>query len=76
MRWGRCPVDAIIEDENYDKKSLLERAKYVGCGVCVIGCPTGAIKLEPVSAEEWFHASLQYGGMGRARRLEYLAAQK
>jgi electron transport complex protein RnfB len=50
---GRCPVDAIANDEN--SKSKVERAKCIGCGVCVIGCATQAIEMVPVSAEEWFH---------------------
>ena len=36
-------------------KSKVERAKCIGCGVCVIGCETSAIEMLPVSAEEWFH---------------------
>jgi len=35
--------------------SVVDRAKCIGCGVCVIGCPTKAIELVPVSEEEWFH---------------------
>jgi hypothetical protein len=31
-----------------------ERFLVMGC-VCVIGCPSDALELEPVSAEEWFH---------------------
>jgi Pyruvate/2-oxoacid:ferredoxin oxidoreductase delta subunit len=50
---GRCPVDAIADDE--DGKSNVERAKCIGCGVCVIGCVSVAIEMLPVSEEEWFH---------------------
>jgi hypothetical protein len=41
----------------------------------VIGCPTDAIKLVPVSAEEWFHvpASMEEW---EEMRLKYLAAEK
>ena len=45
--------------------------KCIGCGVCVIGCPTDAIELEPVSAEEWFYTPIQHGGMGRDAPAEY-----
>jgi electron transport complex protein RnfB len=70
---GRCPVDAIAEDE--DGKSKVERAKCIGCGVCVIGCPTDAIVMVPVSAEEWFHVPSSMEEW-EERRLEYLASQK
>ncbi len=41
----------------------------------MIGCPTDAIKLVPVSAEEWFHvpASMEEW---EEMRLKYLAAGK
>jgi len=32
---------------------MMERAKCIGCGVCVIGCPTDAIELAPFSAVEF-----------------------
>jgi Fe-S-cluster-containing hydrogenase component 2 len=58
----RCPVDAISErekDPSADKKkrgkSYVTRDECIGCGVCVIKCPTKAIEMVPVSAEEWFH---------------------
>ena len=39
----RCPVDAIIEeDENY----RVSATRCIGCGVCVITCPSEAIELE------------------------------
>jgi H+/Na+-translocating ferredoxin:NAD+ oxidoreductase subunit B len=38
----RCPVDAIIEDdENY----RVSPDRCIGCGVCVITCPSEAIEL-------------------------------
>ena len=36
-------------------KSLVDRDKCIGCGVCVISCHSDAIRMEPVSEEEWFH---------------------
>ena len=49
--------------------------KCIGCGVCVIGCPTDAIVMEPVSEEEWFHVPYSMAEW-EERRLKYLAAQK
>ncbi len=57
-----------------DGKSKVERAKCIGCGVCVIGCPTDAIELEPVSEEEWFHVPSSMAEW-EERRLKFLAAQ-
>jgi ferredoxin len=56
-------------------KSEVERAKCIGCGVCVIKCPTDAIKLEPVSAEEWFHTPASMAEW-EERRLAFLASEK
>jgi ferredoxin len=36
-------------------KSAVDRDKCIGCGVCVISCPTDAIRMDPVSEEERFH---------------------
>ncbi len=60
---------------SHTDKSLVERATCIGCGVCVIGCPTDAIALEPVSAEEWFHVPSSMADW-EERRLAYLAAEK
>jgi len=46
-------VTAIAEDVK--GKSAVERAKCIGCGVCVIGCLDEAIELVPVSKDEWFY---------------------
>ncbi len=64
-----------LRDVAMDDKSLVERDKCIGCGVCVIGCPTDAIALEPVSAEEWFHVPSSMAEW-EERRLAYLAAEK
>jgi ferredoxin len=32
---------------------MMERAKCIGCGVSVKGCPTDAIELAPISAVEF-----------------------
>jgi Pyruvate/2-oxoacid:ferredoxin oxidoreductase delta subunit len=37
----RCPVEAIEETDGGDYRVLSERC--IGCGVCVVTCPTGAM---------------------------------
>ena len=66
-------MDAIADDEN--GKSKVERAKCIGCGVCVIGCASDAIEMEPVSAEEWFHVPASMAEW-EEMRLQNLAAEK
>ena len=56
-------------------KSVVDRDKCIGCGVCVIGCPTDAIVMEPVSEEEWFHVPSSMAEW-EEMRLEYLASEK
>jgi Na+-translocating ferredoxin:NAD+ oxidoreductase subunit B len=58
-----------------DDKPVYHREKCVGCGACVMGCKFGALHLEPVSEEEWFHVPSSFTEW-EERRLEYLAAQK
>ena len=70
----RCPVDAIADDES-GMKSKVERAKCIGCGVCVIGCASDAIEMVPVSAEEWFHVPTSMAEW-EEMRLRNLAAEK
>jgi hypothetical protein len=40
-----------------------------------MGCPSGALHLEPVSEEEWFHIPSSFQDW-EERRLEFLAAQE
>ena len=54
---------------------MVDRAKCIGCGVCVIGCPTDAIEMEPVSEEEWFHVPSSMAEW-EEMRLQNLAAEK
>jgi len=54
---------------------VVERAKCIGCGVCVIKCPTNAIELVPVSADEWFHVPSSWWEW-EERRIKYLAEKK
>ena len=72
----RCPTYAHTEsDARSDGKPVYDRAKCIGCGVCVIGCPSGALELEPVSAEEWFHTPSSMKEW-EEMRLRNLAAEK
>jgi ferredoxin len=56
-------------------KSVVDRDKCIGCGVCVIGCPEDAIVMEPVSEAEWFHVPSSMAEW-EEMRLANLAAQK
>ena len=72
----RCQFFAHTFDEATDDKPVYHREKCVGCGSCVMGCPEfGALHLEPVSEEEWFHVPSSFTEW-EERRLEFLAAQK
>ena len=52
----RCQVFAhTFDSDRSDGKPVYHRDKCVGCGACGMGCPSGALHLEPVSEEEWFH---------------------
>ena len=39
----------------------------IGCGACGLGCPNGALHLEPVSKEEWFQVPSSFFGWEEAR---------
>jgi electron transport complex protein RnfB len=41
----RCPVEAIEETDGGDYRVLGDRC--IGCGVCVITCPSGAMSITP-----------------------------
>ncbi len=51
----RCQFYAHTLDKTKPGRPLYNREKCVGCGSCGMGCPAGALHLEPVSKEEWFH---------------------
>ena len=46
-----CPTQAI---RVRNRKARLLRDRCIGCGLCVVTCPSGALELVPVSKEEWF----------------------
>jgi ferredoxin len=71
----RCQFYAHTPDGSTDGKPVYHREKCVGCGSCGMGCPSGALHLEPVSEEEWFHVPSSFVEW-EERRLEYLASQK
>ena len=64
-----------LTSDRSDGKPVYDRAKCVGCGSCGQGCPSGALHLEPVSEEEWFHVPSSFVEWEEAR-LENLAAEK
>jgi ferredoxin len=41
----RCPVEAIEETDSGDYEVLSDRC--IGCGVCVVTCPSGAMSIKP-----------------------------
>jgi len=71
----RCQFFAHTFNKAKNGKPVYDRAKCVGCGSCVMGCPAGALHLEPVSEKEWFHTPANFNEW-EERRLEYLASQK
>jgi len=58
-----------------DDKPVYHREKCVGCGACVMGCKFGALHLEPVSEEEWFHVPSSFIGWEEAR-IKNMAVEK
>ena len=58
----RCQVNAHRWDVSEDgvRSSVYNRDDCVGCGACGLGCPSGALHLEPVSEEEWFHVASSF----------------
>ena len=61
--------------EATDAMPVYHPEKCVGCGSCGQGCPTGALYLEPVSEDEWFHVPSSFSEW-EERRLEGLEAKK
>jgi Na+-translocating ferredoxin:NAD+ oxidoreductase subunit B len=67
----RCQVQAISEGENY---SVVDRARCIGCGLCVTGCLNDAARLErkaeaeivlpPVDFAAWEQERLHNRGLG------------
>jgi len=71
----RCQVFAHTFKETPDgKKTVYNRDKCVGCGSCGMGCPNGALHLEPVSEEEWYHVPSNFIEW-EERRLKFLSSQ-
>ena len=71
----RCQFFAHNFDKAKDDKPVYHRDKCVGCGACGMGCPSGALHLEPVSEENgsmFRPVSLN----GKRGACEYLAAQE
>jgi electron transport complex protein RnfB len=56
----RCQVFAHTLDKATDAKPVYHREKCVGCGACGMGCPSGALHLEPVSDKEWFQVASSF----------------
>ena len=71
----RCQFFAHTFDKAADDKPVYHRGKCVGCGSCGQGCPSGALHLDPVSEEEWFHVPSSFVEW-EERRLEFLASEK
>ena len=72
----RCQVFAHTWKETEDGRvSVYHPEKCLGCGACVMGCPNGALRLEPVPEEERFHVAYSFIEWEK-QRLVYLAAEK
>jgi len=70
----RCQFYAHTFDKAVDSQPVYHRDRCVGCGSCGMGCPSGALHLEPVSEEEWFHVPSSFQEW-EERRVEFLAAE-
>jgi Na+-translocating ferredoxin:NAD+ oxidoreductase subunit B len=70
----RCQFFAHAVDGANGGKPVYDREKCVGCGSCGQGCPSGALHLEPVSEEEWFHVPSSFVEW-EERRLKFLASE-
>jgi len=46
----RCPMEAIVEDGD---AYVVQDQRCIGCGVCVLTCPTESITLEERPETEW-----------------------
>ena len=72
----RCQFFAHIwEKTKNGRRAVYNREKCVGCGSCCIGCPPGALHLEPVSEQEWVRVPNSFEEW-EEMRLEFLAAEK
>ena len=64
----RCQFFAHTWKKTKDgRMSVYNRNLYVGCGSCGLGCPSGALHLEPVSEEEWLPVASSFQEWEEAR---------
>jgi ferredoxin len=64
----RCQFFAHTWKKTKDgRMSVYNRDKCVGCGSCGLGCPSGALHLEPVSEKEWVQVASSFIGWEEAR---------
>ena len=70
----RCQFFAHTFDAATDDMPVYHPEKCVGCGACGMGCPSGALHLEPVSEEKWFQVPSSFVEWEEAR-LRNLAAE-
>ena len=64
----RCQFFAHTWKKTKDgRMSVYNRDLCVGCGSCGLGCPSGALHLEPVSEEEWSHVASSFQEWEEAR---------
>ncbi len=64
---GRCQVGAISED---DGVYAVDRARCIGCGLCVTGCASDAVGLRPKPPEEMLMPPPDYAAWERERLLD------
>jgi NAD-dependent dihydropyrimidine dehydrogenase PreA subunit len=64
----RCQFFAHTWKKTKDgRMSVYNRNLCVGCGSCGLGCPSGALHLEPVSEEEWLPVASSFQEWEEAR---------
>jgi len=60
----RCPMDAISED---DGVYMVQDERCIGCGVCVITCPTESIILKDRPESDWAEIAENITDWGKMR---------
>jgi MinD superfamily P-loop ATPase len=61
-----CRFDALDHTSDEDRTPTVDPIACEGCAACVYQCPTGAIRLQPEMAGQWFRSESRYGPLFHA----------